>query len=53
VLAENNVPETELGDEPENYIFVVYSANPARLLSGYQASGIETINIPENPFWLE
>ena len=52
VLAENSVPDTRLGDEPEAYVFVVYSANRGRIFSGYQASSIETISVSENPLWL-
>lgn len=52
VLTGNSVPETRLGDDPEAYVFVVYSANRGRIFSGYQASSIETINVSETPLWL-
>lgn len=53
ILAGNTVAETRLGEVSEDYIFVVYSADRGRILSGYQVSGIETINISENPLWLK
>jgi hypothetical protein len=52
VLTPNFLPLYRRGIRPEEFIFVVYSADRSRIVSGYQASGIEAISIPGDARWL-
>jgi hypothetical protein len=52
VLTPNALPESRCGAKPEAFIFVVYSADRGTITTGYQVSGIETINLPDRVRWL-
>jgi hypothetical protein len=53
VLVSNMVPASRLGSRALLWIFVVYSADRGTIVSGYQASGLSTISIPEDARWLK
>ncbi len=52
VLAPNVVPEGRLGRLEEPMLFVVYSADHAKLISGYQTVGHRALDLPEGFQWL-
>jgi len=35
------------------FVFVIYAADRGRIVSGYQASGVEAIAIPDDVQWLK
>ncbi len=53
VLAPNEIPERRRGSGSLGYVFVVYSADRARIVSGYQVSGVGEVKISGNPLWLK
>jgi hypothetical protein len=48
----NTLPAARRGPRPEDWLFVVYSADRGMLISGYQASGLATVRIPGSARWL-
>jgi len=52
VLADNPVPEGRRGPDSLGRLFVAYSADRATIVTGYQVSGEETLNLSEDPLWL-
>lgn len=52
IFATNSVPITRRGAKQEPYLYVVYSADRGIIVSGYQVSGVEQINISGEPLWL-
>lgn len=52
VLSENPVPEERRGPDAPDYLFVAYSADRATIITGYQVSGVETLNLSEDPLWI-
>jgi hypothetical protein len=52
VLANNPVPDDRRGAWPEALMFVLYGADSGVIITGYQASGMEAIDFPENVRWL-
>ncbi len=52
VLAPDTVPPPRRGLEAQPLVYVVYSADRGRIISGYQASEVETISIPGDALWL-
>lgn len=52
VFAENVVSEERKGQEALPYIFVVYSADRGKIITGYQISGLGEVSIPEGFGWL-
>lgn len=53
VISENPAPEERRGPDALEYLFVAYSADRATIITGYQVSGIETLNLSEDPLWLK
>lgn len=53
IFVENRMPEDRRGEASLDYVAVVYSADRGRLISGYQASSLEELSLPENPIWLK
>jgi hypothetical protein len=53
VLAANLLASSRLGPAPEPWLYVVYSADRGTILSGYQASGVQALSIPEDARWLK
>jgi hypothetical protein len=53
ILAPNAIPITRRGIGSLPFIFIIYSADRGRIVSGYQASGVDTISIPEDVRWLK
>lgn len=52
VISDNPVPEGRRGPDALEYLFVAYSADRATIITGYQVSGVETLNLSEDPLWL-
>ena len=52
VLSDNTVPEGRRGPYALDHLFVAYSADRATIITGYQVSGVETLNLSEDPLWL-
>jgi hypothetical protein len=52
-LSPNTIPITQRGAGNRPFIFVIYAADRGRIVSGYQASGVETIAIPDDVQWLK
>lgn len=52
-LAPNGMPQWRRGNGPLAYIFVVYSVDRARIVSGYQVSGIGEVQVSGKPLWLK
>jgi hypothetical protein len=52
-LTLNPVPIHHRGAGALRFVFVVYSADRGRIVSGYQVSGLETISISEDGQWLK
>ncbi|MGI8856877.1 MAG: hypothetical protein ACR2JW_14095 [Thermomicrobiales bacterium] len=53
ILAPNTMPITRRGIGSLPFVFIIYSADRGRIVSGYQASGVDTISIPEDAQWLK
>lgn len=53
VFASNEVPNDRRGHNAEAHIFVVYSADRGRIVSGYQVSNLDRVSIPEDTRWLK
>ena len=53
VFAPNEVPHDRRGENAESHVFVVYSADPGRIVSGYQVGNPDRVSIPEDTRWLE
>ncbi|HZS02749.1 MAG TPA: hypothetical protein VFE37_28815 [Chloroflexota bacterium] len=47
------VPPRQRGARFLPWLYVVYSADRGTIISGYQASGLEELNIPGNARWLK
>jgi hypothetical protein len=52
ILSPNDLPEKHLGARTEPLVFVLYSADHGIIVSGYQISGIETIDLPKDVKWI-
>lgn len=52
VVSDNPVPEVRRGPDALEYLFVAYSADRATIITGYQVSGVEALNLSEDPLWL-
>lgn len=52
IISDNPVPEERRGPDALDYLFVAYSADRATIITGYQVSSIETLNLSEDPLWL-
>lgn len=52
VVSDNPVPEERRGPDALDHLFVAYSADRATIITGYQVSSIETLNLSEDPLWL-
>ncbi len=52
ILAPNAVPAERRGPRALPWIYVVYSADRGTIVSGYQASGLQEIDIPASAVWL-
>ena len=53
MLAPNSLPATRLGPKPERYIWVAYDASHGTITTGYQVSGVQTLDLPEAIRWLK
>lgn len=53
VLAPNEIPTSRLGGEAKPFLWVVYNADYGTIVTGYQASGLDTINMPGTTRWLK
>ncbi len=51
-LTPNRIPEERLGPQSLPLLFVLYSVDRGRLVTGYQASSLATIAVPEDVWWL-
>lgn len=54
ILADTKdaLPVSHLGSRPEPATVVIYSADRGIIVTGYQALGLETLNIPKELRWL-
>lgn len=52
VVGDNNLAKSHKGEKPEALLAVLYSANRGKIISGYQASSLDTLDIEENAIWL-
>jgi hypothetical protein len=52
ILGANNCPPPRLGPRPQPFIYVVYAVNRSRIITGYQTSSIDALDIPEDALWL-
>jgi hypothetical protein len=52
-LSPNTLPVTWRGIGSLPFVFVIYSADRGKIVSGYQASGVEAIAIPDDVQWLK
>ena len=52
VFAPNAMPRDRLGEKSLPRVFVLYGADAAAIITGYQASGMETVRLPSNTRWL-
>ena len=52
-LSPNTIPITRRGMGSLPFVFVIYAADRGRIVSGYQASGVEAIAIPDDVQWLK
>lgn len=52
VVSDNPSPEGHRGPNALEYLFVAYSADRATIITGYQMSGVEALNLSEDPLWL-
>jgi hypothetical protein len=52
ILSDNVVPQDRRGPDSLDHLFVVYSADRGRIISGYQVSGLEQVNVSGDPLWL-
>jgi hypothetical protein len=46
------LPASRLGPDALPWLFVAYSADRGMIVSGYQASGVHTLSLPEDIRWL-
>ena len=53
IFTPNTLPRSHRGARALSHIFVVYSADRGRIVSGYQVSGVETIALSEDVQWLK
>ena len=51
ILAPTTVPDGRRGLKTLPMMYIVYSVDRAAIISGYQASAIEAISIPESAIW--
>jgi hypothetical protein len=52
VLAPNTIPANRRGLDALPWIYVVHSADRGTMISGYQATSLQAISIPEDARWL-
>lgn len=52
-FAPNTIPEERRGPRAQPYVFVVYSVDRGNIVSGYQASSLEAVDIPKDAVWLK
>jgi hypothetical protein len=53
VFDPNRLPPERRGSNALAWLYVVYSADRGTIVSGYQASGLGEIDIPEGARWLK
>ncbi len=51
-FSRNTIPKERRGSRAQPYVLVVYSADRGKIISGYQVSSLETVDIPEDVVWL-
>lgn len=51
-LAINKLPAKLLADGSQDFVWVVYAADYGTIVTGYQVSGLEKINLPPDVRWL-
>lgn len=51
-LATNTIPADRLGEQRQQYLFIVYSAERGTIITGYQTEGMSELSIPETVRWL-
>jgi hypothetical protein len=52
VVAPNHMPAARRGSRARPYLYVVYSADRGTIVSGYQATDLDRIDIPQGALWL-
>jgi hypothetical protein len=52
LLGRNTVPPRRLGTRHEPFLFVVYAPERRAIISGYQISGPQAVNLSKVPIWL-
>ncbi len=52
ILIPNGIPQDHRGSHALPWLYVVYAADRGIIVSGYQASSRQEINIPEGAQWL-
>ena len=52
ILAPNELPPDRRGAKALPWVYVVYSADRGTIISGYQASSVQEVDIPEGARWL-
>ncbi|CAN5821076.1 hypothetical protein BH20ACT11_BH20ACT11_11280 [soil metagenome] len=52
LFAPNATPPGRLGENSLPWVFVLYSTDADAIITGYQASGMETVRLPSNTRWL-
>lgn len=52
VVSDNRLPAGRLGPDSLQHVFVAYSADRGTIITGYQVSGLERVNVSEEPLWL-
>jgi hypothetical protein len=48
----NRIPVARRGDMYQPYLYVVYSADRGSIITGYQVSGLNVIDVSDDPLWL-
>lgn len=54
ILSNNPVPPSRRGPQARDmvHLFVVYSADRGRIVTGHQASSLQTVDVSEDPLWI-
>jgi hypothetical protein len=53
VLSQNRIAPNRLGPAALPWLVVVFSADRGTIISGYQASSVSQVSIPEDGLWLK
>lgn len=51
-FSNNRMPPSRRGPNALDYLFVVYSADRGRIISGYQASSLDAVEVSASPLWV-